>query len=308
MRNYVFLLHLFTICNSFITAQNTLECNLFEDKEKIKIISYNILNGFDSKKDTERRARFVSWVKAQDPEVMAMQELVGINENELLVLAKEYGHPYAVILKENGYPVGLTSKKPIETIKKRTENFWHGMLHCKTYGMDFIVIHLSPADWQYRHREALQITSYIKENKLDTCMVMGDFNAHSPFDAEVVEQHTDLIKKMIISDSKSANYKNLHDNNFDYSTLSVFLSYPLMDVCRKYVPVNRRGTFPTRILAHFPKDDYRFSELQERIDFILVTTQLFLSCVDAQIYNGTDTDYLSDHYPIAIDMIIPKQK
>ena len=81
--------------------------------EKIQIISYNIFNGFDWRKDTERQERFIKWVINKDPEVLAMQELCGFTQESLSELAKEWGHMYAVIVKEGGYPVGLTSKKPI---------------------------------------------------------------------------------------------------------------------------------------------------------------------------------------------------
>ena len=297
-----------TIWSQAVQKSAHLERNIQNGTEKVHVMSYNILNGFDGLKDTERKDRFVQWIIEQDPEVLALQELVGIDAKELQAIAKAYGHPYAVILKENGYPVGLTSKKPIELKNRVTTDYWHGMLHCKTYGIDFVVVHLSPADWRYRLREAKQITKYMEQNKLDRCMVMGDFNAHSPLDAGWLEQQSDLMLKVAVGDAKSEKYKNMNNAQFDYGTISTFLSYPLIDVCHKYVSPAERGTFPSRVLAHWSKNDYRFSKLQERIDFILVTESLQKDCVDAQIYNKADTDYLSDHYPIGIDIMLPSNK
>lgn len=97
-------------------------------------------------------------------------------------------------MKEEGYPVGITSNEPITVVKKQVEDFWHGMLHVKTYGLDIIVTHLSPHDWKFRLKEAQMLTKYIQDNQLDNCMVMGDFNAYSPFDADWVETHAQLIK------------------------------------------------------------------------------------------------------------------
>ncbi|MCD8134499.1 MAG: endonuclease/exonuclease/phosphatase family protein [Parabacteroides gordonii] len=156
----------------------------------IKVISYNIWNGFE--KDAARQARFTEWMNAQQPDIVALEELVGINEKDLAALAASYGHPYVAIVKEEGYPVGLTSRQPIKVVKKQVEGFWHGMLHAQTYGLDIIVTHLSPFEWKYRLKEAEAITHYIRENKLESCMVMGDFNAYSPFDADEVETHTQL--------------------------------------------------------------------------------------------------------------------
>ncbi|MCC8142817.1 MAG: hypothetical protein LUD02_05580 [Tannerellaceae bacterium] len=92
------------------TAQTQYERSWRKNAEKIRIISYNITDGFDDLKDTDRIARFVDWVKEKDPEVLALQELVSFKEKDLQELAKRYGHPYVAILKEDGYPVGITSK------------------------------------------------------------------------------------------------------------------------------------------------------------------------------------------------------
>ena len=79
-----------------------------------------------------------------------MTELVGFTEKNLGQLASEYGHKYYAIVKEEGYPVGITSNEPITVVKKQVEGFWHGMLHVKTHGLDIIVTHLSPHDWKFR--------------------------------------------------------------------------------------------------------------------------------------------------------------
>ena len=93
-------------------------------------------------------------MKAQNPDVVALQELCGYTESRLLEDAKKWGHKYAVILKEDCYPVGLTSSKPIQLREKSRNGLWHGMLHCKTWGVEFFVVHLSPADLAFRIRES----------------------------------------------------------------------------------------------------------------------------------------------------------
>ena len=287
-----------------VHAQESWERNIISGKEKVRIISYNILNGFSNLKDTDRVERFVSWVKEKDPEVVALQELTGFKQADLEKLAKQYGHPYAVILKENGYPVGLTSKKPIVRENRITEGFWHGVLHANTYGIDMMVVHLSPADWKYRQREAKAICKYIEEQKLEKYMIMGDFNAHSPHDADELETHTGLIHTTIMRDAKSKQSQNMRDGRFDYSTLSIFLSRPLEDVCRMFVEAKKRTTFPARILSHWYKNENLHTNRGERLDYILVSPNLLDSCVEGMIWNGEDTDYLSDHYPIGIDIML----
>ena len=295
----VFLVVLITISSLYFnraTAQNninSLERHWKPNMEKIRIISYNIFNGFDWGKDIERRARFINWVKNQDPEVLAMQELNNFTKESLTDLAKEWGHPYAEIIKEDGYPVGLTSKKPIIVKNKIIENIGHGLLHVETYGFDFLVTHLNPSNAKKRRVEAKSILEYIESKKLVNFILMGDMNAHSPMDATYLEKNaTGLLKNQ--------------DGRFDYSVISTFLSYPLFDVCREYVATDKRATFPTPILMGVSKHKKVRSKMEERIDFIFVTKSILDKVVDAFIFNEGDTEYLSDHYPIAVDLLLEK--
>ena len=72
------LLLLFTTQTTWSQTAH-LERNIQNGTEKVHVMSYNILNGFDGLKDTERKDRFLQWIIEQDPEVLALQELVGID-------------------------------------------------------------------------------------------------------------------------------------------------------------------------------------------------------------------------------------
>ena len=250
-------------------------------KEKLRVISYNIWNGFEH--DASRRANFINWIKGQQPDILAMTELVGFTEKDLGQLASEYGHKYYAIVKEEG--------------------FWHGMLHVKTHGLDMIVTHLSPHDWKFRLKEAQMLTSYIQDNQLDNCMVMGDFNAYSPFDADWVETHAQLIENMQKWDAEQKAYRNMRDGRFDYSVLSKFLSIGLTDICRLYVPADKRTTFPAAFLYGWQHGDTRLHGIGERLDYILVSPSLVSRCLDARIHNGIETEGISDHYPVSVDLV-----
>ena len=269
-------------------------------KEKLQVISYNIWNGFEH--DASRRANFINWIKGQQPDILAMTELVGFTEKDLGQLASEYGHKYYAIVKEEGYPVGITSNEPITVVKKQVEGFWHGMLHVKTHGLDMIVTHLSPHDWKFRLKEAQMLTSYIQDNQLDNCMVMGDFNAYSPFDADWVETHAQLIENMQKWDAEQETYRNMRDGRFDYSVLSKFLSIGLTDICRLYVPADKRTTFPAAFLYGWQHGDTRLHGIGERLDYILVSPSLVSRCLDARIHNGIETEGISDHYTVSVDL------
>jgi len=266
-------------------------------EEPIRIISYNIWNGFE---ENSRKEAFIEWMRGQDPDIVALQELVGFTEKDLVDLGAAYGHPYVAIVKEGGYPVGLTSKKPIDVKVRQVEGFWHGMLHTKTYGLDILVIHLSPFDWAFRLKEAQAITSYIRQNQLESCLVMGDFNALSPFDADLMETRTDLKKQMAESENEQKEYQNSRGKLFDYSVVSQFLANGFFDPVQVYVPTDCRGSFPTSALSDLEWGDPRLEQQKQRIDYILVSPALAPRIKGATVHNGKEADRISDHYPVSI--------
>ncbi len=267
---------------------------------QLKVMTYNILTGFDWKQDSTRGTELINWVNTHKPDVLALQEMNGFTPERLQKFAKKWGHEYSAIAKTDGYPVAITSNQPIVVKERLLDGLWHGMLHCETHGIDFFVVHLSPADWQFRKREAIAITEKIgiEAEKTEQYIVLGDFNAHSPFDVPLTDKFTNQLERYRKGDRKSEKYKNLHNDEYDYSVLSLFLSLSLIDVCERFVPAVDRSTCPTplNVPRWFSAEEMKTTK--HRIDFILVSPKLALKCTDAQIFNGPENYYLSDHYPV----------
>ena len=262
------------------------------NEDTLKVITYNIRDGFDLGKNTFRKENVANWIKSKNPDVVALQELCAFNQKMLEEFAKEWGHNYVLILKENeGYPVGITSNKPIVLKKKIRKGLWHGMLHAQTHGVDFFVVHLSPSEQAFRKKEADIITKNIKKlSRKSNYIVLGDFNSNSPFDREFDKKHPYLLK--------SKKNEDLLVSEVDYSVMSTFLALPLIDVCERFVPLDNRRTYPTYIDLSEKEITKEDSIEIQRIDFILTSSHLASRCIGATIYNGDDTHYLSDHYPI----------
>ena len=276
------------------------ERHWIKNVEKIRVMSYNIFNGFDWCKDYERENRFVEWIKEQDPEILGLQELCGFTQEKLEKLARRWGHPYVMIVKEEGYPVGITSKKPIEVKAKMVGEIGHGLLHVSTYGFDVLVTHLNPSNAAKRNTEAEKIVDYIKKNDLRNCILMGDMNSHSPMDADYMEANSINLR----SNYGGKNSLNLADGDFDYSVISHFLSVPLIDICRKYVSPDKRTTFPTPILMNQSRHADVRKRTNERLDYLFLSPSVANLAVDAFIFNEGTPEYLSDHFPIAVDFCI----
>ena len=294
--------------NTFLLLIFCLFClNIYSQKKEqqtFKIISYNIWNGLSE--EPECRPKFIKWINEQKPDVLALEELVDINEEKLSQLAAEYGHHYVAIVKEEGYPVGITSRKPIQVISKNLEGFWHGMLHVKTYDLDLIVTHLSPFEWKFRLQEAQLITEYIQKHNLKNYMVMGDLNAHSPFDAEEIESHTTLKSNMEKWDKQNPQYGNTRGSRFDYSVLSKFLSTGMADAIQMFVPAKDRMTYPAAYLNKLKWDDPSLKQCRERLDYILVSPLLVHKCINAAVHNGQENEGISDHYPVSLILDLEK--
>jgi endonuclease/exonuclease/phosphatase family metal-dependent hydrolase len=264
-------------------------------QKEIKVISYNVLEGLGNEESygEGRHDRCVKWLQKQNANVIALQELYR-SEEKLSVDAKEWGHQYYA----KAGPIGLTSKEPFEFVKKYKEGLHHGILHCKTYGIEFLVVHLSPSDWKYRVREAEIIRGIIDSVKQNTnsYILLGDFNAHSPFDGELYKQNPELVKKY--KGSPNGSSPNLVGDYLDYSVMSAFYSFPLIDITERFVPWYQRKTFPSPILIDVWRTAGNIGRTPERIDYILTTQEMSLKCRKVTIHHNEENDYISDHYPL----------
>jgi exodeoxyribonuclease III len=173
--------------------------------ETLRFISYNILEGMKLDK-AQNFDNFVDWVKEKDPDFMALCECNAFTEESLTALAGRYGHPYAILCKESGFPVGLTSKYPIELRNRLLEDvpLWHGAIHTRIKDINVVVLHLYPFGTYpngqgaagtgntYRDREINCILdSTIRRYPVEPLWLMaGDFNSYSPKDADAMPANT----------------------------------------------------------------------------------------------------------------------
>ena len=268
----------------------------------IKVISYNIWNGFDWGKDPIRREKVISWVSAQKPDVVALEELCGFTDEKLSMLAKAWGHNYVEIVKSDGYPVGITSSKPIIIKERILKNMHHGALHCQTWDIDFMVVHFSPFSHVKRHEEAGIILSKLSEirKQRDWYIVLGDFNAVSPFDAEFYKGKDAMIESMKTSEEQHTHVRNLLEGELEYGAISTYLGFPMIDVVQSYTDcLDQRISCPTQV---FEKSKGEGRDINsKRIDYILASPELAKDCQSAKVANGEQTWYLSDHYPVVAE-------
>jgi len=269
------------------------------EKTKLKVISYNIWNGFEYGKDSVRRAKVIKWIDYQKPDVVALQELCDFTQEKLSELAKAWGHPYAEILKTSGYPVGITSTKPIKIKERILENMHHGALHCQIGEIDFFVIHFSPHNYKKRQEESEIVLSKLSEirTRQERYLVLGDFNAVSPFDADYYQGKEEMLKSMREREKQHDHIRNLSDEQLEYGVISRYISFPLIDLVQRFtLGLEQRLSCPTQVFEK-EKGEGRHPN-SKRIDYIFASPLLAEACVYAEVANGPETFYLSDHYPV----------
>lgn len=275
---------------------------------QMRVISYNVLVGFRQAED--RRLGVARWLAAQQPDVVALLELNDYTEDRLRAEAAAWGHPHAVLLKEKGYPVGLTSRTPITEAQRVLRGFHHGLIRARTAGIVFYVVHTSPSDSAVRQREAANIVDGLPATDAEAALpgataslaagpviVLGDFNALSPADRD----HYAAIDLLAEARERQARLKTRNldaQGQLDYRCIARFLDAGLVDVVReKHADPAALKTYPTPIAEH--------KVLPRRIDYLFVSPDLARTCRRADVINEAAMDGLSDHYPLVADFAWP---
>jgi exodeoxyribonuclease-3 len=276
-----------------------------ESPTTLKVMTYNIWNGFDWGKDNDRKNKLIAWVKSQNTDVLALQELCDYTQEKLLTDAKKWGHNYAEILKTSGYPVGITSNRPIEVKEKLLENMHHGALHCGIANIDFLIIHFSPFSHVKRHEESKIILEKLTKLSLDQkrYIVLGDFNAVSPHDADLYKNNETLLPSLKASELEHDHVRNLLNYELEFGVIGSLLGYPLIDVSQKHTSGwDERVSCPTQVFE--TEKGIGRPDNSKRIDYILVSPLLSGKCINAKVMNQKETYYLSDHYPVIAEFNI----
>ena len=180
-----------------------------------RIVTWNVLRGFLDRTQVEPAQQ---WLREQGPDIVALQEVNGFTAARLTEVAAAWGHAHAVMAKESGYPVALTSRSPIEVVERRLAGMHHGYLHARTAGLDVVVVHLNPSDWRFRRREVAVLAPLVRKlvEEGRQVVVLGDFNSHHPLDCEHLDGQRALIERRASGENLIA------DRTFDYGVLSRF--------------------------------------------------------------------------------------
>jgi exodeoxyribonuclease-3 len=218
--------------------------------------------------------QYVEWIKKKAPDIIGNQEMNYMTQKGYEALAARYGHSYAVISKENGYPPALSSKHAMTGVQKVTANFTHAYIYAKIKDIHIFVLHLSRQIVAKRIAEIKIILDHaasIPAN--EKIAIMGDFNSVSPDDSTHYKQENyEVIQSMKDAGFVDA-YRLFHQN------------YTLSKPTKKW----DKG-----------------SGYNSRIDFMWLSPELAKYAVRAEYIYDEDTEVMSDHYPLLVEFQFDK--
>ncbi|HBB74794.1 MAG TPA: hypothetical protein DC048_10145 [Planctomycetaceae bacterium] len=266
-----------------------------EGPDVIRIITHNVWYGF-TKRGEPRHAEWLRWMAAQAPDVVALQELNGYTPDRLAADARHWGHPHSILLKEDGFPTGVTSRYPITDVTILREGFHHGLLRCRIAGLWFYVVHFHPANFERRVAEAGLLEGDVRQlpEENPRIVLAGDFNGFSPADRGFYDADPRLVPFFRMLDGRDRHARNLNDGRLDYGGIEAILGQGFVDL----VAASRGpsepfvGTFPTPLVGD---EDHG---TDRRLDFIFTSPNLAGSVQSVAILRDAATARLSDHYPV----------
>ena len=249
-----------------------------QKKQAMKIISYNIEYGMRAD-TTVGKTVFASWMRKQNPDIVCLQEANKFTQKSLEALAASYGHPYAVLQKEKGFPTAITSKYPIVNISKVVDNMWHGFVMGTTNGYHVLSLHLSPHRYESRQLDIALILETIRQNgPFEKWIIMGDFNSVSPADAGKYANGR-LAEHQRKEEEQRPTLKNLVDGKIDYSVHQRILDFGFIDAAR----IDK---------------DFSEKNFGTRIDFIYISPDLKPAFTGGNFITDDFTKKYSDHRPV----------
>jgi len=292
--NIIGIAILLVIASSFSSCKSGNK-ETFQESSNLKIISHNVWYGFT--KVPERKKTWIAWMNDQEADIVSLQELNEYSQAKLAEDAKSYGHAYSVLLKEEGFPTGITSRYPIEDVHRVTEGFHHGLLRVRIKGIYFYVIHLHPSNWETRKSEINRILEDINTLPANSKVILaGDFNTFSPLDSSYYSHGK--LEPFFNERDLLYEEKNLNNGKLDYTVIQEVLDFGLIDLeasLRKSSYIFP-GSFPTLVEKEGEHGD------QRRLDYVFASKNLAEGVTRAEIITSDTASSLSDHLPVIIEM------
>ena len=285
-----FLLFLIVICQGYgLRAQDT-----GISARSLKILDYNVLEGFQGG-DPAHVEAFERWVDSVRPDIIGLEEMNGFSQAGLETFARRIGFPYAILLKETGFPVALLSRFPIAEVSKVTDNMTHGFIKARILDYYIVVLHLSPWSTRKKIEEVNTVLANVFEQASSDkkIIIMGDFNSLSAEDSMAHQKQHLVNAERILEKVLDADI--LINGRLDYTVCNKMKENGFTDSWSLFNHTSVSSCPTLKYTPFYPPRSYR-------IDYIWVSRSMKDECVKSYIVKDSTTHWLSDHYPVILEL------
>jgi exodeoxyribonuclease III len=263
-----------------------------DQKQTLGILSYNVWIGFQRDSTLEL---YLDWVKRLNPDIIAYQEMNYYTQKRIEALGDMHSHPYAVISKEDGFPVAISSMFPIVNVQKVLDNMHHGYIYGISNNIHIFAVHLSPSNYKKRHEEIKTLLAHASLLPNDAMiMIIGDFNALSPSDSIFYSEEFISARR----EEQGGRIQNLREGNLDFSAIRFIEDAGYKDVFKLFNN-GFKSSFSTATRVA-KEGEHKGGGM--RIDYAFVNAALAKHVISADIIHDKDTELISDHYPVYFEI------
>ncbi|WP_431729106.1 endonuclease/exonuclease/phosphatase family protein [Verrucosispora sp. TAA-831] len=263
----------------------------------LRVMTWNIRNGGRDRGGPDRRILLARVVAAYRPDVLALQELRGLDVARFAAdagltphLARSpFGQPVAILVHPRWPTVASGPvRRPFHHAAQRVT------LSTDAGPLAVLSTHFYPYRGGRRLVEARWAATALRRARADLALLAGDLNTLDPY-AEPTDHAGDLVQTGGGAHARSLArlapaYRRRHlrrdGRTVDTRAVARLLAAGLVDLAATAGP-----TVPTGY-GHTPE----FAEM--RLDYLLATPALAARLVDARVIRSPDTHQASDHHPL----------
>ncbi|MFI7073039.1 endonuclease/exonuclease/phosphatase family protein [Micromonospora sediminicola] len=259
----------------------------------LRVMTWNIRTGGRDRDGTDRRDRIVSVVAAQRPDVLALQELRGLDRT-LPGLAERMGLAPYLARSCFGQPVAVLVRPPLRVLRsgRVRRPFHHAAARVQVATgagpLTVFSTHLDPYSGGRRRMEADWLAAAVRRTGGELALLAGDLNTLEP-----AVDHTARLAGL------ATPYRRRHlrrdGRTVDTRAVARLLDGGLVDLWPRSGGDEPGGwTVPTR------HGGAEFARM--RLDYLLATPALAGRVHAARVVRGGDADAASDHYPVVVEL------
>lgn len=280
--------------------------------KKLKVITYNVLDGFENA--PERKSGVAQFLKDQQPDIVFFNELNDFKEEDLKELAKQYNHSNVILLSgRSDYKIAITANSPFSNTEFHYQNLLgHGFIYTNTHNITLLNTHLHPHSIQKRKNDVELIIKRLNPD-INSKLVLfgGDLNAYFHGEQNQYKDEINHLRKWYVyRTSKDSKFENLINNELDFSVTKQIADSNLIDLLSQQNK-HFQKSYPTLLDKDFRYEDPMVEALNidrkkinGRIDYLWASPSLAKHCTSCNIIINSKTDYLSDHYPLIAEFSI----